>query len=232
MGSDKCTATRKAKNKKLFAFLLDEGYVLLVPCFLQLNTFWYFSSPATARATDTWNSLCTTRSKGQPDLVSCHFPVCSAGDNWLCWIANVHNTMNRGGGWEKVRDKKQAYTSCDSTESLQITEKAHEQGNILSFFFFFFHSKRKRDCDLPQVMLLIQWLDEVHLLQIWGTEEAGYINAWNCFLFIFSPLLVHANFTRWLLKKSWQCRLNGAMEREDIPHAWQMEVMPSQCIPK
>lgn len=65
--------------------------------------------------------------------------------------------MNRGGGWEKVRDKKQAYTSCDSTESLQITEKAHEQGNILSgFFFFFSHSKRKRDCDLPQVMLLIQ----------------------------------------------------------------------------
>lgn len=48
--------------------------------------------------------------------------------------------MNRGGGWEKVRDKKQAYTSCDSTESLQITEKAHEQGNILSGFFFFFFS--------------------------------------------------------------------------------------------
>jgi len=53
--------------------------------------------------------------------------------------------MNRGGGWEKVRDKKQAYTSCDSTESLQITEKAHEQGNILSGFFFFFSTANVKE---------------------------------------------------------------------------------------
>lgn len=101
VGSDKCTRTRKAKNKNLFAFPLDEGYSLLVTCFLSFNIFWYFSSSVIARDLDTWDSLCIRRSKGQLDLVSCHFCICSAGDNTLCEIAEVYNKMNQGGDWEK-----------------------------------------------------------------------------------------------------------------------------------
>lgn len=79
-------------------------------------------------------------------------------------------------------------------------------------------------------MLLIQWLDEVHLLQIWGTEEAGYVNIWNCFLFIFSPLLFLPILHGGCWKKAGSAGFDGAMEREDIPHAQQLEVMPSQCV--
>lgn len=48
--------------------------------------------------------------------------------------------------------------------------------------------------------------------------------------YLFSPPSCSCQFYKVAAERKLAVQLDGAMEREDIPHAQQLEVMPSQCI--